>query len=500
MSNKNDVVVKKPKAMILNYDTLKRMAFEIERDRLNKDGLKYMKYTKEELFELLEKPDKNEKKLRELSNHLYITNSNYRNTINLHRDLLLFYYMVSINEKQNLQDIDREEFLKDYKEVLSYFDNMNIPHEMRKILDVALKEDVFYGYEISTDDSYYIMRLNPDNCRISSVEDGVYNFEFNFGFFDASKKNKELLDSYPPEFKAKYNQLKKKKTKPSDMWDELNSRNTICIKINENIDYIIPPFITLYEDIYDIEDYKTLKKAKEEMFGYQLLVEKIPINSNSTNTNDFLVELDDALEFHSLAASTLPDQIGLMISPLDIEPIQFKQETVDRDNVGKAIRDYFTNAGINQLIFNSEDGGTIGLNRNLETIEAFMFTVLRQIERWFNRKLKFLNTKYKYSFKFFDITQYNKDKFRESKLEPAKYGIPVKQDACIAFGMKQSEIVNAAYMENEILGLNDLFIPLQSTHTQSGKEGAGREQKDEIDLSDSGIQTKDTGANDNRAT
>jgi hypothetical protein len=54
----------------------------------------------------------------------------------------------------------------------------------------------------------------------------------------------------------------------------------------------------------------------------------------------------------------------------------------------------------------------------------------------------------------------------------------------------------AAY-ENA-MGLDTMFKPLQSSHTQSGEIGQGRPQKSDKDLSASGAKTKGTGANDNR--
>ena len=53
---------------------------------------------------------------------------------------------------------------------------MNLQHEFIKITTTILREDIFYGYEYSTKDSYFIQKLNPDYCQISSIEDGCFNF------------------------------------------------------------------------------------------------------------------------------------------------------------------------------------------------------------------------------------------------------------------------------------------------------------------------------------
>src|SRR5690606_9425655 len=103
------------------------------------------------------------------------------------------------------------------------------------------------------------------------IEDGVFNYAFDFSYFD---KNKKKLDQYPIEFTKKYEiYLKDRKNK----WIELDSKNTICIKINEDLDYPIPPFSNLFEAVFDIEEYKELKKAKTKIDNYAVLIHKIPM-------------------------------------------------------------------------------------------------------------------------------------------------------------------------------------------------------------------------------
>ena len=71
---------------------------------------------------------------------------------------------------------------------------MNIRHEFTRALTVAFRDDVYYGYAWETNDSYTFQQLDQDYCKISSIEDGVYNFAFNFSYFDA---NSERLTEFP---------------------------------------------------------------------------------------------------------------------------------------------------------------------------------------------------------------------------------------------------------------------------------------------------------------
>jgi hypothetical protein len=56
-----------------------------------------------------------------------------------------------------------------------------------------------------TNDSFAFQNLNADYCKNSSIEDGVYNFAYDFSYFDS---NRDKLPNYPPEFETMYNQYK----------------------------------------------------------------------------------------------------------------------------------------------------------------------------------------------------------------------------------------------------------------------------------------------------
>ena len=502
MSDNQDVVLKRPKAMVIDqYALAKMMSAKVDKIKTENFGVKI---TKEKIIEMLERPVKNEKKIRKLSNDLYEKNTNYKRLIEHFADMLLLYYVLEpYNIDTNKLNVDN--FKKEYEKTLIYIDNMNIEHEIGKIIEKILVNDVFYGYELMNENSYFIQELNPDYCKISSIEDGVFNFEFDFSIFD---KDEKLLESYPKEFKTIYNKLTRSKNgskkrgrrKDGIMWQELNPKNTICIKANEIIKYCIPPFCGVFTDLYDIADYKALKKAKEEVGNYKIIVGTIPLSDKTDKMKDFAIELDDAIAFHGNAMQNIPPQIGMILSPgIEYKEIQFKQDAVDTDTVAKTTRDYYNSAGVSQLLFNSENGGSIGLNKSIKVDESYMFNILRQIERWFNRKLKYLNTKYDYRIRFLNITAYNQDEYFDSKFKAAQYGFPTKLESCVALGIKQSSIESMTFLENDILQLPDKFIPLKSSHTQPGEDEGGRPEKDEDDLTESGVKTKDKEDNDDRA-
>lgn len=447
------------------------------------------KYTKEDIIRFMQNPRKNQKQLREVSRYLYEVSPNYKRLILYFACLPTFDYIVE-PYGLNTEKINKKTFKTQYQKTLELLEIMNLPHEFLKVLKIAFKEDVFYGYEHMSDDSYFIQPLDPDYCQISSIEDGVYNFAFDFSYFNKYPKK---LKQYPEEFQQKYK--KYEKDKKNYRWQELDSNNTICIKVNEELDYPLPPFNAVFESVFDIEDYKKLKKVKTKLDNYMVLTQQIPIDDKNSEPNNFLIDLDTAIAFHNRAVQALPEAVGLITSPMKIDAIKLDRKQTDTDQVAQAERDYYNAAGVSQFLFNSEKVTSVGLSKSINTDEQIIFALLRQFERWVNRKLKNFNTKYKFRIRFLNTTVFNVDDVFEKYLKAAQYGMPVKLALGASLGLSGSEMGNMVFLENEIMEFHDTLIPLSSSHTQSSKGEKGRPKKSEDELTESGVKTRDTDGN-----
>jgi hypothetical protein len=448
------------------------------------------KYTKDQIINFLDNPQKYEKQLRKLSHDLYNSNPNYRRLIQYFANLLTFDYIVKpydIDEEK----FEADKFNKQYKKAIQTLENMNISHEMLKVLKIAFKEDVFYGYEYSTSESYFIQKLNPDFCRLNGFEDGVYSFEFDFSYFD--HKNRPV-DGYTQEFQAKYK--KYQDSRKDYRWQELDSKNSICIKINEEIEYPLPPFNTVFEAVYDIDETKRMRLVKNKMDNYMLLTQLIPVDDKSGEANKFLIDLDTAIQFHNKTVDHLPEEVGLVTSPMKIDAIKLEKKNNDTDVVAQAERDYYNATGVSQALFNSEKSNNASLNKSIVTDEQIVFGVLRQIERWVNRKLKFSSTKYKFKVKFLDSTIFNKQEVNDKYLKAAQHGMPVLLELSASLGLSPSDLTSKTFLENDVLDLHSKLVPLKSTHTQSGKDSTGtKPMKEESELEEEGLKSREKDAN-----
>lgn len=436
------------------------------------------KFDSKKVAEYLQNPAKYEKQLRQLSNYLYNVSSQYRQIVRHFATLPTYDYTLNITEIPTKFNADK--ITKAYEKSAQYVDKLNLKHEMGKVLKVAFKEDVFYGYEHESKDSYFIQKLNADYCQISSIEDGVFNFAFDFSYFD---KYPNELDLYPQEFKAKH--LIHTLNKQTNKWLELDSDKTICIKINDDIiDYALPPFNTVFESIFDLDDYKKIKKSKAKMDNFLLLSQQIPIDDKTSDIDVFKISLETAMLFHNQLANAVPDGVGVATSPMELSPIKMEKNISDMDTIAQAQREVYTDSAISQYLFNSDKNTSVGISKSIMADENLLYNTLNQIERWINRKLKKQSGNLKFYIKFIDTTNFSRKEVFDRYLRAAQFGAPVKMEMVATLGLSPIEVLNKTKLENEIFKLQDLFIPLTSAHTQTNEE-TGRPKVSEDERSDS---------------
>lgn len=425
----------------------------------------YTKYTKDQLVTYLGNPASYEKQLRKMSKYLFNISNYYRRLIQYFANMPTFSYTISPYGLDRSKTVNANKLKKAYYSSVAAVELMNLPHEATKMFTIAFRDDVYYGYEWETNDSAAFQNLDADYCKISSIEDGVYNFAFDFSYFDS---NQDKLPNYPPEFQTMYNTYKT--NTQLYKWQELDSTKSICIKVNEH-DYIpIPPFVSLFSALADIEDYRAISKNASETNNYKALAMEIPLGDKG----EFLIDYNDAKEFYDMMTNVLPPNIGAILTPMKLTDWNFEKSGVNSDTneVAKAEATFFTTAGVNKILFGGgEDPSATTLNLCTVNDQMIVFAVMRQLERWVNRKLKSVSSSYKFRINFLPVTHYNIAEMHERYLKDATYGMPTRTAALATAGYAGTDYENMTYLENEILGLSNGEMPLKSSNTQSGSAG-----------------------------
>lgn len=445
----------------------------------------FNRYTKDNITTYLENPYQYAKQLRDAVTYIYSASSHFRRLIQYFAGLSDLSYVVS-PYKIDPSSANAKSINRNYRKTLNALSSMSIKTQFPKILTVCLREDTFYGTCHVTNDSITIQQLPSDYCNISTIEGNVFNVSFDFSYFDT---NSTYLELYPAEFDRKYKLYQKDRSNMK--WQELDSPTSFAIKCNNDIpDYPVPPFVGVLRDIYDIEDYRQLRMTKTELENYALLVMKLGISENG----EWQLDFGKAKEFWQNLDNVLPEQIGSVLSPMDITKIGFERTSPSTTNtIADAEQSMFTAAGVSSLLFNNEKASSNALLLSIKADQAITFGIVKSIEDAVNRYIQSQSFGKNFKVTFLDCSPFNRKEMGDQYIKACQLGIPMVSYYCASQGLGQEELDSMSFLENDVLGIKDKFIPLQSSATQSasstdseasaGEEG-GAPKKDIGEVSD----------------
>lgn len=444
------------------------------------------KYSKDDISKYLQNPANNEKALRDACLYIYGASSHFRRLIQYFSSLSDLSYVVA-PYKIDTSKATPSTVKRNYHQVLNLLSSMDIKNQFAKVLTVCLREDTFYGTMWVTSDSIIIQQLPSDYCKIAVVEDNVFNVSFDFSYFDMYSQNLEL---YPEEFRIKYDIYKKDKAHPK--WQELDSPTSFAIKCNSDIaTYSLPPFAGLLREIYDIEDYKGLKLTKEELQNYALLVMKLGIDNNGNWSMDY----GKAKQFWQNLDGVLPDEVGSILSPMDIEKISFERShTGDTDSVAEAEQSLFTAAGVQSLLFNNAKASANALLLSIKVDQELTYGIVKSITGVLNRFIHAQSYGKNFSVDILDCSWVNRKEVGDTYIKAFQFGIPSITYYAASQGISQDTLDGMNFLENDVLNFRERFKPLQSSATLSANsenDEGGRPTKEIDELSDAGEQTRE---------
>ena len=459
-------------------------------------------YSRESLRTYLRNPatDSNNKNLRKLSNYLYTVSHIYRRMVNFKAHQIQCksweaWPIVNMSEEN-----DEESVLKEYDRVTKIVHNMHMETQIYKIMLQAWKNGVSYGYiygNPENDDSFYIHLLDPDYCKIScaAYDQGVFGIVFDMSYFNTYS---EQLEYYDKEFQKLYNEYNNDKIK----WKQLPIERTICIKIDpDNLDYSIPPMSGLLEQIISITDLQAAQNEVDELNNYKMVWGKLNTLKGSNVPNDFEVDLDLAIDFMNKVNAELPDSVGYALSPLDLNTIEFKDDSAsDTNTLSKAY---------SNLI---EANGSIVLNSNrITNSTAFKMAVQAEVEdamapvtqlnAWLKFYLKYNHNVTTIGVEFSDISPYFLNDEIDKVTKLCNLGMPLKLRLASLTGETAQRVNGSDYLERQLLGLGTSRWnnPLVSASVQSGNPtdtgGAPTAEEKGEELSPEGEASRDKDTN-----
>ena len=471
--------------------------------------------TSEEIDKIL--MNDNETELRTLSKAYWNISGLYRRLI-LYISTMLTYDTLIIPKINPDKQPEKKKILSGLTRASYFIDSLDVENEFARIMTTMLIEGVYYGFFKECSNGKVIFQdLDPAYCRTRyKSSNNMPVLEFDLSYFVNLKgreatTNVDELNLYPAYVVKAYKKYFDKVTSQDRKTGKsyINKKSDLeqgkWLIIPDSLGVVFyykdtkPLFSTVIESIEDLNEYKGIEKSLDKQELKKILLQKIPMNEQG----ELLFTIEEAGEIHKAAVKMLrnnPD-VDVFTTMAETEMLDLQDSAqANRDNLEKMERSYYNEAGVSKNLFSSDGTTALEYSQKVDMALAFDIAKMFAIFLTYHVNRKFPDKKFFLEVSIMPITHYNREEMFDLYLKGAQYGYS-KIMAGVASGIKQSNLLNLITLENEYLNLAEQMVPLQSSHTTSGKEEVekkgstdegGAPQKDEMKKSDKTRQNEES--------
>lgn len=443
-------------------------------------------YSKESVKSYIQNISSNESNLRNLSRYLFYRSQIYYRLCKYYANQADLSIRTVVPQYSMLEDNDQDAILQSYNDTLDVLDLMNLQYEFFKAYIVCMREDVFYGCAYYTEgEGMFILPLDADVCKIAGMySDSSFAFSMDVTYF---RKNAELLEYWGEPFQSMYSEYER----TNEKWQLVPEEYSVCLKFRaEDWETVVPPMIPIFLSLIDLMDMADYQAVQEAANIYKLIW--LEMKTLGEDVDDWAVDPDIMIQyFNRMLEDALPEYVSAAIVPGELHEISFPDDaTTDVTKVEKATKEILNTAGGAQILNLNSASNSTSFKYGVQADSEFaLSSLIPQTQAIINRLLKFyLSNPCKV--KLFEVSIYQKEDFRKSILESCQNGLPNKLLLNSINGISEKDTLAMNFLEEDILKLSERLKPFNTSYTQSGKESGGQE-KDDSELSDEGLRTKD---------
>lgn len=445
-------------------------------------------YSKDNVVSYLQNISSNENNLRNLSRYLFYRSQVYFRLVMYNATMFDLNARTVIPLYDPTKDNDTQKTLKSYYETLQWLDRMNLQHEFLSVLINNFIEDVFFGCCWIDETGIFIMQLPPENCKINGKYfTGDFSFSVDMSYY---KRYEYLIEFLGEPLSTMYNAYGGDNAK---RWQPMPDEYALCTKYRlESWETVCPPYSGLFMDLIGLLNLADVQAVSDEQQIYKLITATIPLLDGSDTPDDWAVDVYTALEYYKRLEESLPDYVGSVITPIPLDVISFEDDqATDTTKIQKATKEVLNTSGGAQILNSSTISGAEAFKSATRAdSELAISSLLGQINGWTNRMLSYLVSN-PAKVKFFEVSSYTKDAFKESLQKDLNYGFVSALAINSLNGFSELDTLALNFLERDVLQLDKKFVPLQTASTQSGKGEVGAPEKSDTEISDEGSETKD---------
>ena len=450
--------------------------------------VRYREYTEEEIQRIIDSSSLLEQ--QKLSRTYFYKDGFYKRIILYYATLLTYSGLLIPNTAFGKQ-LSTPHIAKKYYGALDYVDKMNLAEVMTRMSIRVLLDGSYYGIiKTATKDNFVMFDLPTSYCRSCYVDvNGDEVVEFNVAYFDSivdADARQETLNAYPKIVSDYYRAYKggKGKKKVNTPWMKIPTDIGVCFTVfNESPLFLdVIPASIRYDKALDRQEDAELEEIKK------IIVQKIPHMTDGT----LLFEPEEAAVIHEGTVGMMKGNknVSVLTTYADVDSIVSKT-TADNEasSLEKMLQNVYADAGVSSQLF--APLGVQAIKLSIINDISLMMIVARKYARFVTRVVNSLfgNTNITFKYTIFPVSLYNQSDFINDTFKLAQSGYSYLVPA-IAAGLSQKEIISVKDLENDLLKLQDKFIPLSSAYTQSSGQVGAPEKKLE-DKSEKTIQNED---------
>lgn len=440
-------------------------------------------FTRNQILNMAQYPERYGNQIVKLSRYMYLKSGYYKRLVDYFVNMAVINWTVDFEPKTIKALAPDEKMCKtietNYVKYVAQVNKFNIDNRITDIVRKMFVEDACFGFVVENDVETSIYLLDSSYCEIKSLVNGcVYEYSVNRSLINSNE-----YDSLPTELQ---DILEKSKEISLNNMVKIPYENSLCLKYHNDFTYLYPVFTSLIVSILDIDDTKSLTKAKSEADAYKILVYKIP-----TNDDDQISMGDEIVSpFVELGKSILPEQFGVIPTPMDVQLLETKSTVNDDTNkIEQAVENYYGEAGVSKALISSASSGS-ELKLSMKVDSSDIYRIYRMIEAWIDLQMKlrgFIYKDYQFVFNILPTTIYDVDDYADRQLKFAQASMVNKGKLAASVGINTAKMLGNTVLENTVL--KDIFAswqPMATSYTQSNSgasDEGGRPMMDETEIS-----------------
>lgn len=500
--NGNDVLENsssRESALKITYSQLNDL---IQRNVSTSINKTYTQYAKNTIMGYLQSPAANIDNIRSVSQFLARSSTLYDKILRYYSTSPYFYYNL-IQTNTMWKDVEERKSIKNFDKVAKRIHGFDLKKYFQNAIYQTVRDGMYVGYVYGDGDHTFLMPLDIKYCRIWGKNSaGQWIVYFDATYFSGNNRiyvegvNGDGAGLWDDVFVEGYNAYLEDRR--NSRWFMLPPEKCFCMIAgsDDQFDVPLPLFVGLFISLLDLSDLERIIASKDELENYKLLITKIPFIKNSEEVDDFSVSLNLIKSMQQALDESVPSLVGTGLLPItdDLQVVDFDHSDVanSTDRLARSVSNLFNNAGISQLVVaGGSSTNSVGLKFAIRNDMSNVWVYVNRIESWLNYFIE-KNISTNYILSIHHIDWYNVEDYIAQKKDELSFGGSLLS-YLTALGKTPYEAVNELMFDNA-LGIKDMMKPLVTSYTTTDKAGdknTGRDEEDDSDLSDEGIDTRD---------